>query len=274
MVKIMEYKIISGSVIEIKRCRMSCGTGAVRRRAPRTAGKSSLKKIAQNEKSSIRRLARIINTNFDAGDLWITLKYSDDRLPSDKVAAKKCVAKFLRNVSRAYKKQTGTKLRYILCTSDNSSKNDAPARLHHHLAMDRAAYELICKYWPQDEVNYRVLDGRKDHTDLAQYILKNASKEANEKAWSTSRGLDKPIVTEPEPVDDFEIKNPKNSKVCEKHVYIDDITGYASAYMRAVMDVRPIVVGGKIRFPRKQLSDTDKARVTRGNIKGGTKNGI
>lgn len=270
MVKIVEYKIISGSVIEIRRCRMPIGAQAVRRRAPRKAAASSLKKIAQNERAAARRLARIINTNFGTGDLFLTLKYSDARLPANKADAKKTASKFLRNLGRAFKKQTGRKLRYVICTSDTSSKTSGKARLHHHIIMDRAAYELCCKYWPQAEMAYELLDGRQDHTDLARYILKNSSKDDKDHAWSTSRGLDKPIVTEPEPVTDFEIKAPKGAEVREKTVYIDEDYGTASAYMRAVLDAKPTVRGETVHFPRqknkKEISDTDKARIARANI--------
>ena len=181
MVRLVEYRIISGPVIEIRRCRMAVGAQPGRRRAPRKAGASSLKKIMQNEKAAVQRLARIINANFGAGDLWLTLKYSDARLPVTKEEAKKEVSKFIRNLGRTYKKATGRKLRYICCTSDTSSKTGDRVRLHHHLVMDRAAYELLCRYWPQEEISYTILDGRKDHTDLARYIVKNASKTADEK---------------------------------------------------------------------------------------------
>lgn len=65
MVRLVEYRIISGPVIEIRRCRMAVGAQPGRRRAPRKAGASSLKKIMQNEKAAVQRLARIINANFD-----------------------------------------------------------------------------------------------------------------------------------------------------------------------------------------------------------------
>lgn len=89
MVRLVEYRIISGPVIEIRRCRMAVGAQPGRRRAPRKAGASSLKKIMQNEKAAVQRLARIINANFGAGDLWLTLKYSDARLPVTKEEAKR-----------------------------------------------------------------------------------------------------------------------------------------------------------------------------------------
>lgn len=255
MVRLVEYKIISGSVIEIRRCRMSVGNQPERRRAPRKAGASSLKKIKQNENAAVERLARIINSNFGAGDLWLTLKYSNERLPTSKCEAKREIAKFIRNIARAYKKLTGQKLRYICCTSNTSSKTGEEVRLHHHLIMDRAAYELLCRYWPQEEISYTLLDGRKDHTDLARYIIKNASKAANENKWSCSRGLDKPIYTEPVPVSDCEIKTPKGADVREKRVYIDEDYGASSAYMRAVMPEKPIVRGSRVILNPKKKSE-------------------
>ena len=85
----MEYKIISGNVIEIRRCRMTVGSQPGRKRAPRKAGATSLKKINQNEKTAERQLARSINCNFGTGALFLTLKYSDIRLPQSVQDAKK-----------------------------------------------------------------------------------------------------------------------------------------------------------------------------------------
>lgn len=94
--------------------------------------------------------------------------------------------------------------------------------------------------------------GRTDHTDLAKYIIKNGSRTPNEKKWSCSRGLDKPIYTEPVPVSDFEIKTPKGATVKEKYTYIDEDYGAASAYLRAVLDKKPSVRGGRVvMHPRK-----------------------
>ncbi len=252
MVKIMEYNIISGNVIEIRRCRMTVGSQPGRKRAPRKAGATSLKKIKQNEKAAERQLARSINCNFGTGALFLTLKYSDIRLPQSVQDAKKEAARFLRNLGRAYRKATGKKLRWILCTSETSSKTGEKVRLHHHIIMDRVDYELICRYWPAEELRYEILDGRTDHTDLAKYIIKNGSRTPNEKKWSCSRGLDKPIYTEPVPVSDFEIKTPKGATVKEKYTYIDEDYGAASAYLRAVLDKKPSVRGGRVvMHPRK-----------------------
>lgn len=251
----MEYHIISGNVIETRRCRLSSRQqGAVRKgRAPRTAGSSSKKKIDANEREAERRLARIINCNFKPGDLWLTLKYSDKRLPASLEDAEQEISKFLRKVRAAYKKETGEKLRYILCTSETSSKTGNKTRLHHHLVMDRLAYEIICRYWPQEEISYSLLDGRGDHSALAKYIVKNFNGESGKKRWSCSRGLEKPIYTEPVPVDDIDgIEAPKGADIKERRLYEDEDTGIYSSYIRSVLPTKPIIRNGKVCFPRKK----------------------
>lgn len=250
--KLVEHQIISGHVIEVQRSWMNVNAELKTSRAPRVAGKSSAKKIARNDKASERQLARLINTNFEAGDLWLTLKYSDFRLPATKAEAKKEIQKFLRKIRNAYEKETGKKLKYIYCTSTKSTKTGREVRVHHHMVLNRLAYETLCKYWPAEEMSYTLLDGRKDHTDLANYIIKNASKTANENKWNCSKNLDKPIVTEPVEVEDLDIKPIKGAEVREKRVIIDEEAGFSSAYLRAVLEEKPMVRGGKVCFRKKQ----------------------
>lgn len=251
----MEYQIISGNVIEVRRCMLSSRQAmtAGKKRAPRIAGASSQKKIDANEREAARRLSRIINCNFKPGDLWLTLKYSDKRLPESLDEAEKDIARFLRKVRAAYKKETGEKLRYILCTSEKSTKTGGKTRLHHHLIMDRMAWDTIIKYWPEEEISYSLLDGRGDHSALAKYIVKNFNGEAGRKRWSCSRGLDKPIYTEPVPVEDIEgIQAPKGADVRENILIIDEDYGVQSAYMRAVLPDRPMIRAGKVCFRKEK----------------------
>ena len=53
----MEYKIISGSVVEIKRTWMSARSSAKKTRGTRIAGNSSERKIRQNEIERTKQLA-------------------------------------------------------------------------------------------------------------------------------------------------------------------------------------------------------------------------
>lgn len=252
MVKV-EYRIISGRTVEVQQRYMSIrGAKEKRRRAPRVAGRTSERKIKANVEQSAKRLARIINSNFGAGDLWLTLKYSDERLPESYEAAVESFAKFLRKLRALHKKQTGKALRYVLTTSDTSSKDGSTVRLHHHLVMDRIAYELLCELWPKDEITYRIIDGRGNYKGIAEYMVKNARKTKGADKWSTSKGLKKPIVTEPEIIREIgDIEVPRDADIREIKDHIDEETGFKSAYMCYVMPVAPVVRGGKIVYPKK-----------------------
>ncbi len=265
----MEYHIISGRTVETRRCWMASRQRRVARarRAKRIAGSTSQKKIDANEREAVRRLARIINCNFGVGDLWLTLKYSDERLPESYEDAKAELSKFLRKVRAEYKKLTGKPLRYIVTTSNRNPRTGEEARLHHHVVMDRLAYECIIKFWPAAEVSYSIMDNRGDHTAMAKYMIDNSPKEAGKKKWSTSRGLDKPIYTEPEPIAEIDkITAPSGADVKENIFIQDDETGIETAYMRCVMPEAPRPRGKKIKL---ELSDSNKACARTETYKGG-----
>lgn len=251
MRKLVEYRIISGRTVEVRRSWMDVGKArkASKRRAKRVAGASSLRKIAANEREAVRRLARIINTNFAAGDLWLQLKYDDERLPADKDAAKADAKKFLRKVARDYKKRTGKTLKRVLVTSDTDPRTGKKVRLHHHLVMDRLAWEEVVRYWPEDQMYYKLLDGRGDYTGIAKYMVENNPVQPHEQRWSCSRGMEKPIVTEPEVVEDLEIEAPKGCDVRENVRVMDSETGVETAYLRAVMPDRPTVKRKRVKWP-------------------------
>lgn len=196
----MEYKIISGEVEEVRQTMMTPDRHLPKRRGVRVRGNSTMRKILANEREAVKRLARIINANFRAGDLWLTLRYSDGRLPASKEEAEILIAKFLRDTRKRFYAATGRKLRYILVTSQKSPRDGESARIHHHLVMDALAYETICQLWPKDEITYRYMDGRKDYTGIARYMIGNADGGNYRKRWSTSKGLEKPTYTIPMPV--------------------------------------------------------------------------
>ena len=97
MRQLMEYKIISGRTVEIRRVMMDVrrGYNQHQRRGVRVKGKTSLRKILANERESVKNLARILNCNFKAGDLWLTLTYPEEALPESKEAAEAILAGIL-----------------------------------------------------------------------------------------------------------------------------------------------------------------------------------
>ena len=235
MRKLMEYKIISGRTVEIRRVLMSVRRQDTlpKRRGLRVRGKTSLKKILANEREAVKNLARLINCNFKQGDMWITLTYSDDRLPESIEDAAQDFAKTLRKLRAMVKKETGKNPIYIASPSQIDPKTGETVRLHYHVLMPAIAYEQIIKLWPQEDVTYRRLDGRGDYTGIARYICSNAVREPGKKRWSSSRGLKQPIYTEPVPVRSGErVYIPKNVSLKEKTELMDQETGMQSLYVR------------------------------------------
>lgn len=237
MRRLMEYKIISGRTEEIRRTMMPWREpGQKVRRGTRVKGKTSLRKILANEREAVKNLARILNCNFRQGDMWITLTYPESSLPGSREDAKKDLEKFLRKCRDAYRKATGKALRYVVAVSDRDGKTgEISRRMHLHIVMDALAYEVITALWPAEDVTYRRLDGRGDYTGIARYMVTNAGPADGKKRWSTSKGLRKPIITEPVPVEEKErIRVPRDVSLKEREEYRDEETGMYSAYVRYV----------------------------------------
>lgn len=252
MVRLVEYHIISGRTIETRRSLMDVGRDvrrARRGRMPRVAGNTSARKMLANEREAVKRLARILNCNFGAGDLWLQLKYSNARMPESREAAKKDVKAFLKKAREAYRRETGRKLQYVLVTSDTDPRTGKKTRLHHHLVMDRMAWDVITRYWPAEEIGYVLMDGRGDYTGIARYMVSNAGTDAHERRWSTSLGLEKPIYTEPVEVDDVEgIEPVLGAEIRERVILRDAETGIESAYLRCVLPEQPEERRGRVRI--------------------------
>lgn len=235
MRRLMEYKIISGRTTEIRRTMMPFREkGQKVRRGTKVKGKTSLRKILANEREAVKNLARILNCNFRQGDMWITLTYPENTLPAGREDAKKDLEKFLRKCREAYRKATGKALRYVVAVSDRDGKTgEISKRMHLHIVMDALAYEVITALWPAEDVTYRRLDGRGDYTGIARYMVTNAGPADGKKRWSTSKGLRKPIITEPVPVEEKErIRVPRDVSLKEREEYRDEETGMYSAYVR------------------------------------------
>ena len=79
MKKLMRYRITAGRAVEVRDVLMEARGGT-----PRGArrGKSSAKQLKRNEDEAVLILARQLNANCKGGDLFLTLKYSDSRLPA------------------------------------------------------------------------------------------------------------------------------------------------------------------------------------------------
>lgn len=255
MRQLMEYKIISGRVTEIRRSYLPVrkeGEPAPKR-APRVAGSSSEKKIRENEKSSALEAARVVNATFGKGDAFITAKYDDEHLPASYEDAEADIAKALRETRKQFKKIYGRNPILFWVTANWSPKRQAPARLHQHIITERDAEPIFRAAWQGGGYNLEELDNRGDHTDLAAYLVANVHGRPNKKKWHASRNVSRPIYTEPEAVEDVEAIKPEKGSVVKAFVSVSDEDGHVtSTYMRCLLPTAPKVRGGKVVTPKKR----------------------
>ena len=237
----MEYKIISGRTVEIRRTMMPFREKEQKvRRGTKVRG-SSLKKILANEREAVKNLARTLNANFRQGDCWVTLTYPEGSLPVSREEAQTELEKLLRKLRAAYRKATGKALKYAVSIATRDGKTGLQEkRIHLHIVTNAMAYEKFTELWPAADVTYRRLDGRGDYTGIARYMVTNAGPVNGKKRWSTSKNLAKPIFTEPVPVEARErIRIPRNVSMKEKEEFRDEETGMYSAYVRYTRPRKP-----------------------------------
>lgn len=258
MRKKMEYKIISGRTVEIRRSWMTVDPSPRRPRGTRRAGASSLRKILANERETVLKLGRVINCNFSGadGDAFVTLKYIPAMRPGSYEDAKKIFKRFLDLLRKEYRKETGQNLAAVWVTANWSPKGEHPAAEHHHAVMPSGAVELIRRLWPRyggaGTVSVSDLRDQGDFTPVAAYMLANVhGRPANERKWSCCRGMERPIYTQPVEVRDIESVQPLPGSVVEDvSRSVDEEGNIVGSYLRCRLDRPPKVRGGQIVFER------------------------
>ena len=96
---------------------------------------------AVNERNQVKKLRRIIATNFDSDDFHLILTYAKDQRP-DPEGAKDILGKFIGALRRAYRR-LGKELKYIVVTE---YKHTA---IHHHMIINgiEGTPKLVKKLW-------------------------------------------------------------------------------------------------------------------------------
>ncbi len=187
--------------------------------------KSDINKVKQNEYSAEKRVARLINANFQGGkDILLGLSYDDITLQEIKDAAAGAedqekaayagahhqLRLFIRRARRACE-LAGIPFRYIAVTSDWNLKEDRPARLHHHLVINREALEICLSKWTAGTTNHEALDDDPDHSELAAYLIKQVRHEPDEKKYIPSRNLTIPAPKDRRAVSGAELTCPRGA---------------------------------------------------------------
>lgn len=164
------------------------------RDVPRAAGKKASKKAQQNlnDKNSKRRLMRIVNANFGAGDLWCTFGWDQEHMPADQKQAEKDIKNYIRRINYQRRRLGLGNARYIYILAF-----DHYTRPHVHLLMSgdglsRDEVEGIWKKGSRRNTRRIVPDEDFLITGLGMYIANNPH---GTKRWRGSKGLVHPKTT-------------------------------------------------------------------------------
>ena len=218
-------KIWAGDVYEAKEYNSSRQKGKGCERAMRE--NISPEKIAEyNFLETRKKCGRMINANFKAGDIFLTLTYRKQVGIED---ALRLFRNFIGRLKRLRKRKGLDALKYIYVIETGKK-----GREHLHMIindMDVTLKELT-ELWGLGRVMISRLESGGDYTGLAFYITKENYKEYGRR-WNGSRNLEKPKETVTEVVKSRRLRVPKNYRVVEEINYYSDMTGF-TRYMKAI----------------------------------------
>lgn len=251
MMKLMQYYILSGKVMETRRSYLPARALLPKKRGTRKAGASSLAKIKANEREQVKKLARILNCNLDKSWLHIVLNFDEEHLPANLEELDKIASKFFRTFRADFKKQTDRNPKYIFVPANWSPRKNRPARLHIHLIVESFSVDRLKELWKYGGVMSEDIDGRQDHTSLSVYLIHNIQLSKafkGRRVWNTSRGnLEKPIYTEPEEVSSYDgIDLPKDAIQTDFAMIEDEGGKIVGAYSRCILAEAPRIRGGQV----------------------------
>lgn len=216
-------------------------TGRISRKA-----KDAIKKQEQNEYSSQKALARIINANTEPGDLLLGLDYSDKGLekifawarkkglPVDSedeqeredalyLAADHELDNCLRRVKNRLKKK-GIDLKAIYCTSDRDGETGLmPVRVHHHLIVQADAKDAFVAAWEEcgmGSVDWSPLwENQTDRTPIAEYWTRQVRRFPNAKKYRHTQNIVVPKPKDRIALTDAELRVPKGANLLYRQAY-------------------------------------------------------
>ena len=200
----------------------------------------------QNHANRVRKVQRLILSNFKAGDWHVVLKYKKELRPEDFKEAKDQLSNFFKKM-RLNLKKYGISFKYIGVTEMGKKGN----ALHHHIIVENITdpinmLQLIRKYWEYGHIALTDLYEEGAYQKLAEYIVKAETKDPNGKSFYTrSRGN----LTEPQAESKIMRRKswPKEPKPKKGYYIIADsviqgenpVTGYP--YQRYMMQRLPKV---------------------------------
>lgn len=196
--------------------------------------KSEIKKQEQNEYSTTKQLARLLNANFRQGDLLLGLDYSAagmerleayiaenpfpaqesedeeaDHMEQLRQAAEREMRLCIRRVKRELQK-AGAELKSVAITSDMDGDTGETVRVHHHLVINREARDIFVQKWAElGGVDWSPLSGQPDYTPIADYFIRQVRRVPDAKKYTSSRNLVRPQPKDRVAYSEAEVRVPK-----------------------------------------------------------------
>lgn len=157
--------------------------------------KSKVSKDSQkalNEKNSRKKFIRLVNENFEDGDVWATFTYSKRKEPKTYEAARREIVNYLRRVKYYCKKTGRPEPKYMYATAYGYDKNNR-VRCHHHVFISERDRDLLESLWTKGgrtQTRYLVSD-EYGLSGVAEYTARNPR---GNKRFGTSQNLKQPKI--------------------------------------------------------------------------------
>lgn len=221
---------VAGKTIEVSKYYSVKWHSAGEKRQPRSKEMTEAQKRA-NQRHASTTLRRLMNTNFQDGDLLVRLDFSKEHFPEGSEAMQVMISKALRKMRTILRKQS-QELKYIYV------KEIGPKGGRHiHMVMNKCDIDIIRKCWPHGGIHIDPLISNGQYGKIADYFIKYAAKteetegELIGKRWYASRNLKKPRITKRViPAYKFRKKiTPKNGYIVHKDSVregFSELTGY------------------------------------------------
>lgn len=229
-------------------------------------GKMHMSSQAQqrmNRKYAYQKLEMSLAANAVSGDLFVCLTYDNDHLPKTRAEAMANMSKFIRRLKAARPKGYRTKYWY---NAEHKHLDDdywQSGRWHHHLIINACGEDLgtLSQLWGNGIVYLDTLTFDRDHTyeELARYMIKEQPDKLGHRAWSCSKGLDKPDTSRERLGNDEMIEPPEGVTVLEDSGIVSTAYGQFR-FIKYMVDAAPAPRPKQRRSRRRQKGCKAKRR--------------
>ena len=182
----------AGRVIEVQKYySFRCHGKGIKRSPNKDATSLAMKKI--NQRRAGTKLRRLMNANFEDGDLLLRLDFHKT-FPKDSQEMQNLIATSLRRLKRIYEKE-GKPFKYIYV------KEVGPKGGRHvHMLIKRIDLETLRLWWKHGGIHADPLNTEGQYGKIAEYFIKYANRtEETEgkligKRWYSSQNLIQPVI--------------------------------------------------------------------------------